>query len=233
MLGRIQLNTLLLRAIALSFMVHVTAFSPNYRYVGARSLKMNEIGGQQLFTLVRTSLTTTRPMRSKSALSMSRWTDDELQGSDRIKACVPYILPLIDGDPFGAYIYDRIPPLNVLHEIFLEPLVYINHKVPFFTLGLFLLFTLGTRFNTDINRNVRFSAQQAALIDLALLFPELIASGFQEDPVPRYIAEPCSNLVFYTYMSAILYSVYSNLRGKRPDEIPYISSFSNLMVGPF
>lgn len=237
MLGRTRLNTLLLWAAALSFVVHVSSFAT--KIAGARrralsSIPVNEKGGQlHGSTVVPPSMTTARHVDSTSALSVGRWTDDELQGSDRFKACVPYILPLIDGDPFGVYIYDRIPPLNLLHEIFLEPLVYINHKVPFFTLGLFLAFTLGTRFNTSIDRNVRFSAQQAALIDIALLFPELIASGFQEDPVPRYIAEPCANLVFYSYMSAVLYSIYSNIRGKRPDEIPFISSGANLMVGPF
>lgn len=170
-----------------------------------------------------------------SAIAMGRWSqNDELVGADRIKACIPYILPLIDGDQFGKYIYyTRFPFLGDINDFIMGPLVTIQHKVPFFGVGIFILLTLGTRFNTDINRNVRFSAQQAALIDVALIFPELIASGFVDQPLPRYIAEPCANFVWYTYMSVVLYCIYSNLTGKKPDQIPFISPTAELMVGPF
>lgn len=159
--------------------------------------------------------------------------EDELQGSDRIKACFPYILPLLDGAPFGRYIYERIPPIGFLNDILLGPLLNIYHSVPFLGIGLFIALTLGTRGNTEMSRGVRFNAQQAALIDVALVFPELIAGSFEENPVPRYISEPCSNFVYYAYMSCVIYSIVSNLRGKKPDQIPYISAWSELAVGPF
>jgi Chloroplast import apparatus Tic20-like len=172
-------------------------------------------------------------LRRTSVLSGMWSQDDEIRGPDRIKACVPYMLPLIDGDHFGRFIYARIPPLGALDEITIGPLAELAHNVPFLTVALFIALTLGTRFNSDMSRNLRFSAQQAALIDVALLFPELISSGFQEDPLPRYITEPCSNFVWYAYMSVIVYCFYSNLRGKRPDQIPFISNVANVMVGPF
>jgi hypothetical protein len=162
------------------------------------------------------------------------WSQDEgLQGNDRFKACVPYFLPLLDGDQFGKYIYERIPPLGFLNDLFIGPLVNIYHGIPFLGVGLFILLTLGTRFNTDMSRNVRFNAQQAALLDVALIFPELIASGFQEDPLPRALVEPCANFVWYVYMSVVVYSVYCNLRGKKPDQVPYLSGSAEMMVGPF
>jgi hypothetical protein len=34
-------------------------------------------------------------------------------------------------------------------------------------------------------------------------------------------------------MSAVLYCVISNIRGKKPDQIPYLSNSAELMVGPF
>lgn len=159
--------------------------------------------------------------------------EDGLEGTDRIKACVPYLLPLIDGDPFGMYIYQRIPPLGALNDFFLGPLVNIFHSVPFLGITFFIALTLGTRGNTEMSRGVRFNAQQAALIDVALVFPELIASSFEEEPLPRSIAEPCSNFVYYSYMSAVLYSILNNLRGKKPNQIPYISDWAELAVGPF
>eukprot|EP00977_Amphora_coffeiformis_P000708 scaffold152_cov163-Amphora_coffeaeformis.AAC.6 len=179
-------------------------------------------------------LPTTAATTTESLTKLQMWSnDEELRGADRFKACVPYILPLLDGDQFGYYIYDRIPPLGFLNDITIGPLAKFYHDIPFLGIGLFLALTLGTRFNTDMDRTVRFNAQQAALIDVCLIFPELIASGFVENPVPRSISEPCANFVWYAYMFAIGYSIWSNLRGRKPDQIPYVSPYADFMVGPF
>jgi hypothetical protein len=170
---------------------------------------------------------------STTSLRNGMWSqDDELRGSDRLKACVPYLLPLIDGDQFAHYIFLRLPVLGALNDFFLGPLLSVSHNVPFFGIGLFCAFTLGTRFNTSIDRNVRFSAQQAALIDVALIFPELIGSSTGDEPLPRALLEPCNNFIWYAYMTAVIYCVYSNLSGKKPDQIPWISAYAELMVGP-
>jgi hypothetical protein len=84
-----------------------------------------------------------------------------------------------------------------------------------------------------MSRAVRFSAQQAALIDVMLIFPELIGSAFEGEDIPRYLVEPCMNFVWYTYMAMVVYCIYQNLRGKKPDDIPWISGYAELMVGPF
>ena len=172
---------------------------------------------------------------SPTQLHMWGRDDEDIGGGmgNRIKCCFPYLLPLIDGDHFGYFIYQRIPVLGLINEVLLGPLVQLNINIPFFGLAFFLAMTLGTRFNTDMDRNLRYNAQQAALIDIALIFPELIASGIEEGDVPRSIAEPCSNFVWYAYMSAVVYSVYSNLRGKKPSGIPFLSESAEWMVGPF
>lgn len=176
------------------------------------------------------------PETATTATRLCMWSrdDDEIIGfGNRIRCCFPYLLPLIDGDHFGRYIYERIPPLGLANEVLLAPLVQINHNVPFFGLAFFLAMTLGTRFNFDLDRSVRYNAQLAALVDIALIFPELIANGFEEGDLPRSLAEPCSNFVWYVYTTAVVYCVYSNLRGKKPNGIPYLSDSAEWMVGPF
>jgi hypothetical protein len=178
--------------------------------------------------------TTTTVSTSTTSLHYSMWNqDDRIHGKDRIKACVPYFLPIIDGDQFGHFLYDRCGQLGAVSDFVVGPLLNIQAHVPFLCFILFSLFTIGTHFNTDISRNVRFSAVQAALIDFCLLFAMLIGSCFEQNPLPRNIAEPCSNFVFYAYATAIVYSTCSNLTGKRPDQIPLISEAADLLVGPF
>lgn len=159
--------------------------------------------------------------------------DDDLQGSDRIKACIPYMLPLLDGDFFGKYIYQRIPPLGTLDQILIAPLVSILQSFPFLSLILFCLFTLGARNAQGLSRNVRYNAQQAVLIDIVLIFPTIIYEGLADVDVPRVWAEFGCNFVWYFYTSAIMYSVIMNLRGKKPDGLPILSDAAEFMTGPF
>eukprot|EP00523_Entomoneis_sp_CCMP467_P002587 CAMPEP_0168744558 /NCGR_PEP_ID=MMETSP0724-20121128/14155_1 /TAXON_ID=265536 /ORGANISM="Amphiprora sp., Strain CCMP467" /LENGTH=262 /DNA_ID=CAMNT_0008792225 /DNA_START=21 /DNA_END=809 /DNA_ORIENTATION=+ len=186
---------------------------------------------------ITTAATTTTTTTTTTALSL--WSnnngDEEITDwPTRWKCCFPYLLPIVDGDGlFGQYIYQRIPPLGFLDDLLTQPLVQLFANVPFSGLLLFVALTLGTRFNFDMPRAVRFNAQQAALIDVLLIVPELIGSGFEEGDVPRSLAEPCTNLVYYAYMSAVWYSCYSNLkRGQRPTGIPYVSAYAEVMVGP-
>lgn len=38
-----------------------------------------------------------RKSARENTLKLSMWSSDELEGDDRIKACIPYVLPLLDG----------------------------------------------------------------------------------------------------------------------------------------
>ena len=168
------------------------------------------------------------------ATSLQMWggNDDEIQGQDRIKSCIPYLLPLIDGDHFARYINMRFPPLAAIDSITIAPLAHIVESVPFLSLILFLVLSLGTR-GANLSRPIRFNAQQAVLIDVALVFPELIGSAFEGQRQFEPLFEPSSNFIFYCYMGACLYSIISNLRGKTPDGIPFISNAAQMATGPF
>lgn len=203
----------------------------------ASALMSNSLKSQHISSINKLSYTTTmhgKLSRSKSTTRLEMWSgDEELEGIDRYKACVPYLLPLLDGEMFGKYIYERIPPLGFLDSLFIGPLYEGYSHVPFLGLIIFISFTLGTRGNTDMSRNLRFNAQQASLIDVLLIAPELIGSAFEGEDIPRYLQEPCMNFVWYAYMSMVLYSIFNNLRGKKPDQLPWISGYAEMMVGPF
>ena len=158
--------------------------------------------------------------------------DDEVQGQDRIKACIPYLLPLIDGHHFAKYINLRFPLLAAIDSITIAPLAKLVESVPFLSLILFLVLSLGTR-SANLSRPVKFNAQQAVLIDIALIFPELIGAAFEGQRAFVPLMEPSSNFVFYFYMACVIYSVASNLRGRIPNQIPFISNAANMAVGPY
>lgn len=171
------------------------------------------------------------PKKQSSLLVVrTMWSrdDEEIEGSDKYKSCFPYLLPLLDGDEFGRFIYERAPPLGFMDDLLLVPL----NNIPLLSFALFLILNLGTFGNTSISRPVRFNAQQACLIDILLIAPSLVESIFDGVTMPRYIVEPSCNFVYYTYMSLVIYSVYKNLNGKKPEQIPYISDLAEMLVGP-
>ena len=160
--------------------------------------------------------------------------EGDIRGPDRIKSCIPYMLPLIDGDSFGRFIYERIPPLGFLDYVLLRPFVEACHAQPILSVLLFITFALGPQLLRDsLSREVRFNAQQAVYIDLALIIPILIGDAIEGEKVPIQLLEPATNFVWIAYASLVLYSITSCLRGKKPDQIPYISSFAEFSIGPF
>ena len=109
----------------------------------------------------------------------------------------------------------------------------ILESYPFLSLILFFIFTLGTRNVPGMSRAVRFNAQQAVLIDVALILPTLFSEGLADVEIPRVYAEVGSTFTYYVLMSCILYSVVSNLKGEKPDLLPFVSPAAEMMPGPF
>jgi hypothetical protein len=134
---------------------------------------------------------------------------------------------------FGTYFYQRVPPLGFLHDLLISPLVGIFESFPLLGLAFFLLLSLGTRYVNGMSRAVRYNTQQAVLLDIAIILPTLIGEGLDGVGVPRIYEEIGNNFTFYALMSAILYSVVMNLRGMKPNGIPYVSDAAEYITGPF
>jgi len=116
--------------------------------------------------------------------------------------------------------------------VLLRPIVEGVQAVPFLGIILFSIFALGPRL-TNQSREVRFNAQQAIFLDIAILFPTLIGESLADANLPRAALEPAANFVWYAYISAVVYCVSSNLRGKIPNQIPWFSNAADTYTGPF
>lgn len=62
-------------------------------------------------------------------------------------------------------------------------------------------------------------------LDVILIFPQLLRSiiGPSNQFIPQGLAETGANTVFYAITLSVLYSIFSNIKGKTPNEIPVIS----------
>ena len=75
--------------------------------------------------------------------------DDDLEGADKYRACVPYLLPLLDGEKFGKYIYESVPPLGFLDSLFIGPLHETYAQFDWLGLLLFCALTLTPAFSSN------------------------------------------------------------------------------------
>jgi Chloroplast import apparatus Tic20-like len=143
---------------------------------------------------------------------------------ERIFACLPYLLPLIEGLAFGSYLFQQIPPLGLAFSP-LIPLIQLYASVPFAGLIVFFaLFLLVVR-NESIAHFIRFNAMQAILIDIVLI---LCSFGLQIFGA-SFAAEILSNTIFIGLVAAVGYSIIQSALG-RYAEVPVISEAVYMQV---
>lgn len=147
---------------------------------------------------------------------------------DRIFACLPYLLPFLDGLGFSAPFFSQFPALRPLLIPFL-PLLKI-YNLPFVGLIIFIaLFALVVR-NGNISHFIRFNTMQAILIDIVLILCSLIVSYILQ-PILQggLILETLYNVIFLGTLAAVIYSVVQSALG-RYAEIPTLSDAVHMQV---
>ena len=147
---------------------------------------------------------------------------------DRIFACLPYLLPLIDGFAFGnKYLFAQFPVLQLFY-LPLVPLMQI-YSLPFASLVIFFALYLGVVRNENISHFIRFNAMQAILLDIVLMLCGLVLPIFSKGLQVALIAETLYNMVFLGALAAFVYAVVQSLLG-RYAEIPPLSDAVYMQV---
>lgn len=147
---------------------------------------------------------------------------------DRILACLPYLLPLIDGLVFGVSLLRQFPALQVL-LLPLVPVIQIYESLG--SIGqliiFFALFILVVR-NEKISHFIRFNTMQAILLDI-IVFLCSIVLRIVALPGIDFAVQTLASTVFLGIVAAVVYSVAQSLLG-RYAEIPAISDAVYMQV---
>lgn len=149
--------------------------------------------------------------------------------SDRIFACLPYLLPLIEGLGFGGYLFRQFPILEQTLVWPLQPLLMAYYNIPFAGLIIFFALYFGVVRNENISHFVRFNAMQAILLDIVLILAGLILRILTPSLPIVFIIETLSNMIFLGILAAFGYAVVQSALG-RYAEIPTISDAVYMQV---
>jgi uncharacterized membrane protein len=141
--------------------------------------------------------------------------------SDRIFACLPYLLPIIEVFVFGRFLLAQFPPLQLLF-LPLLPLVRIYYGVRYAGLIIFFaLFLLVVR-NEKISHFIRFNTMQAILLDIVIFLFSILTDVIGLVPAGGFAIQTLSTTIFIGILATVVYSIAQSLMG-RYAEIPAIS----------
>ncbi|MBG1268210.1 Tic20 family protein [Nostoc sp. WHI] len=148
--------------------------------------------------------------------------------SDRIFACLPYLLPMVEVVTFGFFLLDQFPPLALVFAPILI-LWSFYRRVRFAGLIVFFaLFLLVVR-NEKISHFIRFNTMQAILLDIVIFLFSILMDIVGLVPTGGFAIQTLSTTIFLGIVGAVAYSVIQSVSG-RYAEIPAISEAVYMQV---
>ena len=154
---------------------------------------------------------------------------------DRIFACLPYLLPLIEvialqfmTCKYGGCLLKDFPIPGIIISR-LSPLLDNYKSIPFVDMIVFFaLFILVVR-NEKLSHFIRFNTMQAIMLDIVIFLFSILMQILKPVPGAGFAIETLANTIFLGILAAVVYSVFQSLMGKYA-EIPAISDAVHMQV---
>jgi len=113
--------------------------------------------------------------KNKNLFTMN--DDGEYDFSQKSIAALCYMLPLLDSLKYSKFLLIQFP-LASLALLPLKPLIELWFALGFLQIAVFFGMYLGIVQNQNMSRFVRFNAQQAILLDILLILPDVLTRLF-------------------------------------------------------
>ncbi|XP_076897581.1 protein TIC 20-v, chloroplastic-like [Bidens hawaiensis] len=125
---------------------------------------------------------------------------DSADGPDRLISALCYFYPFFDGIQYGKYVVTQFTFLQTAIQP-LVPAIRVFKSFPFNGTLVFLLLYFGVVRNPNFSRYVRFNAMQAVMLDVLLIFPDLLERGFNpSDGFGLDLMMSLDSTVFFFYV---------------------------------
>jgi uncharacterized membrane protein len=147
---------------------------------------------------------------------------------DRIFACLPYLLPLIEVFAFGQFFLSDFPLLGLIF-LPLLPLLRIYYGVRYAGIIIFFALWLLVVRNEKISHFIRFNTMQAIILDIVIFLCSILTDIVKLVPGSGFAMQTLYTTIFMGIVAAVVYSVAQSLMGKYA-EIPAISDAVYMQV---
>lgn len=147
---------------------------------------------------------------------------------DRVLACLPYLLPLIEVFAFGQFLMNDFPLVGLIF-LPLLPLLKIYYGVRYAGLIIFFALWLLVVRNENIAHFIRFNTMQAIILDIVIFLCGILTDLVRLVPGSGFAVQTLETTIFLGIVAAVIYSVAESLMGKYA-EIPAISDAVHMQV---
>ncbi|XP_060209087.1 protein TIC 20-v, chloroplastic [Lycium barbarum] len=170
-----------------------------------------------------------RKFKRPTILAQSKNNNDSADGPDRLISAITYFYPFFDGIQYGKYVITQFAPIQTL----IQPLVPAIRVFKSFPLnGLLVFFTLYFIVvrNQNFSRYVRFNTMQAIVLDVLLIFPDLLERSFNpKDGLGLDLMMSFDSTVFLFLLVSLVYGSSSCLLGQLP-RLPIVAEAADRQV---
>ncbi|CAI9760372.1 unnamed protein product [Fraxinus pennsylvanica] len=165
----------------------------------------------------------------RSILTAQSKGSNSADAPDRLISAITYFYPLFDGIQYGKYVITQFSPFQtVLQPLF--PAIKVFKSFPFSGFLVFLTLYFVVVRNRNFSRYVRFNTMQAIVLDVLLIFPDLLERTFNpRDGVGLELMMSLDNTVFLFLLVCLIYGSSSCLLGQIP-RLPLVADAADRQV---
>ncbi|GLT83686.1 hypothetical protein SLE2022_019600 [Rubroshorea leprosula] len=168
-----------------------------------------------------------KPKRTPITAKSKR--NDSADAPDRIISAICYFYPFFDGIQYGRYVIAQFTPLQVMIQPLL-PAIRIFRSFPLNGFLVFLTLYFVIVRNPSFSRYVRFNTMQAIVLDVLLIFPDLLERSFNpRDGLGLDLMMSLDSTVFLFILVCLIYGSSSCLLGQMP-RLPIVAEAADRQV---
>ncbi|KAK4484756.1 hypothetical protein RD792_007350 [Penstemon davidsonii] len=154
---------------------------------------------------------------------------DSADAPDRLISAITYFYPFFDGIQYGKYVITQFSPFQTLIQP-LVPAIRVFKSFPFNGFLVFLTLYFVVVRNPNFSKYVRFNTMQAIVLDVLLIFPDLLERTFNpRDGVGLDLLMSLDSTVFLFLLVSLIYGSSSCLLGQLP-RLPIVAEAADRQV---
>ncbi|CAN0923843.1 Protein TIC 20-v, chloroplastic [Linum grandiflorum] len=159
----------------------------------------------------------------------SNGSSNSVDVGDRIISAVAYFYPFFDGVQYGKYVITQFAPIQTLIQP-LFPAIRVFKSFPLNGFLVFMALYFAVVRNSNFSRYVRFNTMQAIVLDVLLIFPDLLERSFNpKEGVGLDLVMSLDSTVFLFLLVSLIYGSSSCLLGQLP-RLPIVADAADRQV---
>ncbi|KMT12959.1 hypothetical protein BVRB_4g090410 [Beta vulgaris subsp. vulgaris] len=180
------------------------------------------------FLSLTTTPTSPNPQK-RLIFCQSKKNDEIVDAPDRLISAICYFYPFFDGVQYGKYVITQFAPLQLIIQP-LVPAIRVFKSFPFNGILVFFTLYFVVVRNPNFSKYVRFNTMQAIVLDVLLIFPDLLERSFNpKDGIGLDLLMSLDSTVFLFLLVSLIYGSSSCALGQVP-RLPIVAEAAERQV---